>query len=203
MSPRSYRSPIRNARAHKTRSRILDAALDILSSKDGLAALSLESVAEGAGVARMTVYNQFGSRRGLLEATFDELALRGGLTNLPDVFRMEDPRQAVGTLVTVYCDFWSKRLAAMQSLNAAAGLDPEIEESIRERNERRRHGLRTLVDRLPDVSNKADLVDSLFALTSAPTYRDLSTADRDDKAVEALIQKAAEALVDRYSRPQS
>jgi AcrR family transcriptional regulator len=44
-----------------------------------LSAFALESVAKAAGVTRLTVYNQFGSRRGPLEAVFDHFAERGRL----------------------------------------------------------------------------------------------------------------------------
>jgi AcrR family transcriptional regulator len=47
-----------------------------------MTAFSLESVAAAAGVTRLTVYKQFGSRGGLLEAVFDRLARAGRLERI-------------------------------------------------------------------------------------------------------------------------
>ena len=65
MSPRPYRLGQRQVAADETRSRILNAARSQLEEE---ASFSIDAVARRADVARMTVYYQFGSRRGLLEA---------------------------------------------------------------------------------------------------------------------------------------
>ncbi|MBV8841133.1 MAG: helix-turn-helix transcriptional regulator, partial [Alphaproteobacteria bacterium] len=78
MSPRRYNSPGRDAAAAQTRERIVAAAAGILATAEGMPDFSLEAVAKAAGVTRLTVYNQFGSRRAVLEAVFDQVALRGG-----------------------------------------------------------------------------------------------------------------------------
>src|SRR5215831_12357742 len=76
VSPRLYRSSRRTVTAERTRARLLKAASAMLAAPDGI---SLDAVARRAGVTRLTVYNQFGSRRALLEAVFDDMAERGGL----------------------------------------------------------------------------------------------------------------------------
>jgi AcrR family transcriptional regulator len=76
MSPRPYRLGQRQVLADETRSKILDAARAQLETE---ASFSIDAVARRADVARMTVYYQFGSKRGLLEALFDALAASGGL----------------------------------------------------------------------------------------------------------------------------
>ena len=74
MPPRSYVSPARSAAAAETRERVIEAASRTLREGESIARFSLDTVAKVAGVTRLTVYNQFGSRRGLLEAVFDEIA---------------------------------------------------------------------------------------------------------------------------------
>ena len=73
MSPdfptRPYVSAKRDAAAAAKRQHVLDVATRLLS--EGEQMISMESVAKAAGVTRLTVYKQFGSRRGLLEAIFD------------------------------------------------------------------------------------------------------------------------------------
>src|SRR5579872_2046609 len=78
MSPRAYRSAAREDAAERNRLRIVAAAGKLLRAK-GAAGFSLDAVARKAHVTRLTVYNQFGSRRRLLEAVFDDHAARGGL----------------------------------------------------------------------------------------------------------------------------
>ena len=90
MSPRRYESPRRNAAAARTRRRIVAAAAAILGAAEGIGEFSLEAVAKKASVTRLTVYNQFGSRRALLEAVFDERAARGGLHRIADVMAGAD-----------------------------------------------------------------------------------------------------------------
>lgn len=80
--PRPYRLGQRQAATEQTRARILAAARDLLMSHDGYARFSIEAVARQADVARMTVYHQFGSKIGLLEALCDSLAASGGMEHL-------------------------------------------------------------------------------------------------------------------------
>ena len=49
---------------------------------DGYSRFSIETVARQADVARMTVYHQFGSKLGLLEALCDSLAASGGMEQI-------------------------------------------------------------------------------------------------------------------------
>ena len=53
------------AAAAETRERVIEAASRTLREGESIARFSLDTVAKVAGVTRLTVYNQFGSRRGL------------------------------------------------------------------------------------------------------------------------------------------
>ena len=79
MSPRPYRLGQRQATTDQTRTRILAAARELLAAAGGIAGFTVEAVARHADVSRMTVYYQFGSKAGLLEALFDQLATTGRL----------------------------------------------------------------------------------------------------------------------------
>src|SRR3954453_385936 len=118
MSPRSYNSPGRDAAASQTKERIVAAAAAILGSAKGVEEFSLEAVAKAAGVTRLTVFNQFGSRRAVLEAVFDLVALRGGLHRLADVMRVSDPHAALPGIITIFCEFWSFDPGALGLLHA-------------------------------------------------------------------------------------
>jgi AcrR family transcriptional regulator len=167
--------------------------------------LAVDAVAKAAGVTRVTVYNQFGSRRGLLEAAFDRFAQEAGITRLADAFALSDPQAAIAMLVTVFCDFWAYDGGVAQRVHGAALADPEFAESVRDRNERRRHVLAALVGRLAErgkVSGGAehDLVDAIFVLTSWPVYESLALRGRTPREVNALLQAMVDDLLRRARR---
>src|SRR5258708_4234449 len=147
MPPRNYVSSVRDAAAAETRDRVIAAASRTLREGESIARFSLDTVAKAAGVTRLTVYNQFGSRRGLLEAVFDEIAQAGGLHQLADIMTMANPRAALDRMVETFCTFWS-RDSAVGRLHDAMATDPEFAEAIRERNERRRKILHAWFDRI-------------------------------------------------------
>jgi len=108
MRRRAYVSSVRTAAAAEKRDRVIDAAAKALREDASIASFSLDSVAKAAGVTRLTVYNQFGSRRGLLEAVFDDIARQGGLEGIADAMAMADPHAALDRLVEIFCAFWNK-----------------------------------------------------------------------------------------------
>src|ERR1051325_606465 len=137
MTTRSYSSPVRAAAAAEKRERVLQAAMQFLRESDSAANFSLEMVAKLAGVTRLTVYNQFGSRRGLMEAVFDEIALRGQMGRLRHVREQADPREGLDQLVQICCEFWSSD-PALRHIYDAMAPDQEFAQALTARNERRR-----------------------------------------------------------------
>jgi AcrR family transcriptional regulator len=205
VSPRLYKSPRRDAAAAQTRRRIVAAAATILGAAEGIGGFSLEAVAKKANVTRLTVYNQFGSRRTLLEAVFDERAARGGLHRIADVMASSDPQAGLRQVIAIFCDFWSFDPRALGLLHAAGANDPEFEASVRERNERRRRLLSVLVrqmaeDRQWRPKTISDLVDVLFALTSFSFFSQLTATGRSANAACQLIQELAMDAVQRDVR---
>src|SRR5881296_3618698 len=99
---RSYVSSVRAAAAAETRTQVLEAAAELLREAH-FASFTLDSVARAAGVTRLTVYNQFGSRRGLLEAVFDDIARQGGLHEIADAMAMPAPLLALDRVVEIFC----------------------------------------------------------------------------------------------------
>src|ERR1700736_5592285 len=105
MPTRRYVSSVRTAAAAEKRARVIDAAARSLREDASISSFSLDAVAKAAGVTRLTVYHQFGSRRGLLEAVFDEIARQGGLAEISDAMAISDPRAALDRLVEIFCVF--------------------------------------------------------------------------------------------------
>jgi AcrR family transcriptional regulator len=193
MSPRPYRLGQRQVAADETRTRILAAARDQLAEDTSF---SIDAVARRADVARMTVYYQFGSKRGLLEALFDALAAGGGMQQLPSAFQQADPAVALNRFIDVFARFWSSDRVVLRRLRAMAALDPELEQVLRERNEGRRNGLHVIVSRFPATGARvAETVDLLFALTSFENFDIMAGPDRTPDEVSPLVKRAASAIV--------
>ena len=202
MKKRAYVSSVRSEAAAEKRDRVIEAAANLLREDASIARFSLDTVAKAAGVTRLTVYNQFGSRRGLLEAVFDNIARQGGLHEIADAMAMPDPLLALDRVVEIFCGFWA-RDAAIGRLHEAMATDPEFAEALLERNERRRKLARTLVGHLAakTASRRAreDAVDMIFALTSYPMFAMLNRG-RPTSEVCHLVQTACRAAVDPLSR---
>src|SRR3982074_1387008 len=98
MAGSNFVSGVRAAAAEANRDRVIEEAAAFLRSEP-ISAFSIESVAKQAGVTRLTVYNQFGSRRGLLEAVFDHLAQRGRLQRIVEAGVGPGPPPGGGGLV--------------------------------------------------------------------------------------------------------
>ena len=198
MSTRRYVSSVRTAAAAETRARVIEAAARSLREDSSIATFSLDAVAKAAGITRLTVYHQFGSRRGLLEAVFDDIAQRGGLTEIAGAMAMADPRAALDRLVKIFCAFWS-RDPAVGRLHEAMATDPEFAQALLERNERRRKTFNALVSRAAakTASPRAqqDAVDMMFALTSFAMFAMLSK-DRSAEEVCALVKSACHSALD-------
>jgi len=207
VNPRTYNSPRRIVAATQTRERIVVAAAAILATAEGISGFSLQAVADKAGVTRLTVYNQFGSRRTLLEAVFDDMAVRGGLHRIPGAMAGSDPQAGLLRVIAIFCDFWSFGCDALGPLHAAGASDPEFGASVRERNERRRRLLSVLVRRMAEgrkLRPKAlgDLIDVLFALTSFQFFSQLTARGRTAEAACGLIQGLATDAVRRALQPK-
>jgi AcrR family transcriptional regulator len=90
---RTYSSPLRAEQTRSTRARIIDAAAAQFA-KHGYAAVSIDAIAEAAGVSRATVFTAVGGKPALLAASYAAafaLAAGGG-EGIPLV---ERPRAAV------------------------------------------------------------------------------------------------------------
>ncbi len=140
----------------------------------------------------MTVYYQFGSKIGLLEALSDDLAARGEMERLPEAFQQPDPLDALMLLIQL----------VTRRLRGLATVDPDFEHVIRGRDERRRTGLLVIVGRLserhgaPAPEDVERVVDILHTLTSFETFDTLAGAGRDPEDVVPQIQQLARAALE-------
>lgn len=198
MKRRSYTSSERQRTVEAGRERIVAAALDLLED-DEAEGFSIDAVARRAGVARMTVYNQFESKAGLLEALFDSLALRGPFAGMADIFAIPDPAAALAEYVALFGRFWTINRRSHRRLRAAAMHDDELAAAIASRNERRRKGVTELVRRFGDrarpVVPAGDVVHVIYVLLSFDTFDALAGPSRTPEDVVPTVTQLILALL--------
>ena len=187
----------RDAAAAQTRDRILSAARDLLVSED-FSEFTMDAVARKADVSRLTVYYQFESKVGLLEALYDFIAKCGHMERLPEIFRQgNDPLRTLIDFMRVFAEFWASDRNVIRRLHALAAIDAQIAQGIHARNERRRRGLRVIVDRYcssypPLTALQVPVaIDTLHMLTSFETFDALAGSGRAFEEVVDIVRKMA------------
>ena len=205
MRTRSYRLGLRQAAVDRTRARVLGGARKFLKSRVAAKGFSLDAIARCADVTRATIYYQFKSKTGLLNAVYDNLASRAGLRDLLGrAFREESPAAAVKKIVAAYCRFWANDRVVIRRLHALADIDAGFRSS--DRGEWRREAILGLLAKFKGrrariaVRITPDVVDALHTLTSFETYDNLACGRRNEKGVVRLIADVAVRLV--FHRPR-
>lgn len=204
MSPRPYNSSQRREAAEATRERIVAAAHALLADPVGVSAFTMEAVARRAGVARMTVYNQFGSKAAVLEALFDALAARGGIhgpRGLQQAVREPDPLEGLRMMFAAMARYYSVDRTVKRRVHALAALQPDVGDALALRETRRRPAIRSLLERIAAArapwppGRQAELEQLLFTLTSFDAFDVLAGPSRAFPEVAPLLASAAHAIV--------
>jgi|GEM_PF-393253 len=205
--PRPYRLGQRETSMEATRSQVLAAARTLILGENAMAGFSVDAAAREAGVTRVTVYQRFGSKRGLLEALFDDMGAQGHLgERLPAVFACRDTAEALKTYIDIFCDFWEMDRVLARRLRAFAALDDEFAAAIGARDERRRHAIETLLNRFAvEISSpipREELTRTLLALTSFEFY-DVLAVQRTPQETAAIMYQLAMDLIGSSQSPTS
>lgn len=139
---------IRAAGVRRTRDNIVAAARRHLV-ESGYHRLSLEQVAADAGVTRVTIYRQFDSKLGLLDAIAEDLAQRADVVSrMRAAADVTEPVAAFTTMVTELCRFWSTGPEVFRRLISLAAVDPAAHEVIGSRERWRYDQVARFVRRL-------------------------------------------------------
>ena len=201
MSPRPYDLGKRRDQVDDNRRRVIDAARALLTEATTYTAFTIDAVAARAGVARATVYYQFGSKTGVLEALCDALAEAAQLTELRRAFEEPDPRGALQEFIVTFTRFWAADRLVMRRLRALAALDPDVGAVIRARDDRHRQGLAVLTSRLaggsttPHPGQDGRIVQLLHALTGFEMFDSLAGPDDAPADLASLLTQVAEAVL--------
>lgn len=202
MTTRKYTQQARAAAAEETRRRILDAMRDRLRAAPS-EALSIERVAQEAGVARSTVYLVFGSKAGLFEALGQDLLERTGFHRIVEAVALPDARDAVRESLRAAVGVYAAERDVSRTIYSMWSLEPESVRGAFEVVERgRAEGQRRLAGRLaeqghlhPEVTVD-DAADILWVITSFETFDQLYTGRglSEEETAARLVTMAERAL---------
>jgi AcrR family transcriptional regulator len=198
---RSYSSSRRARQAAQTREDVLHAAMERFA-ETGWAGTTLAAIAEAADVSVETIYNGFGSKKGLLRAAIDT-AIVGDTAPVPLVDRPEfaelaegttDERIARGAALVARIHERSARLC--QALVEAASGDAEVDGWRLEMEQGRHLDVARSAERVAGRPVDEPLVTMLWILYSPDTYLKL-VDDRGFTAAdyEAFVIDASRRLI--------
>jgi len=183
VSARNYRLGRRAAEVERTRARILAAAGQVVAEL-GVGGSSVGKVADLAGVSRITVYNQFGSKSGLLEALLADFGPTSG-RGTPDA--AADPAADLRRRIEQACGAWAadpalhRRLLGHRAEHEQSDADHALAERL------------AAHDRLRPGCSIREAEDVIGILTSFPVFDRLHKGGRRSPAavVEILHRMAS------------
>jgi len=189
---RPYSSGRRLELSDRKRTKILAAARAQLEN-NGFLSLTLDALARECGVTRQTIHNLFGTKSGLLEELFDQLALDGGMHRMGEVMRQGDAEALVENFVKVFTDFWSKDRLFIRRVYGIAAIDPGFGAAVDARNQRRRMAAGRVVNRLgrwaegSEAKDRPRRIAVLWALTSFEFFDVLAEGSSVEDAARTVL----------------
>jgi AcrR family transcriptional regulator len=196
VSPRPYNLGARAAAVAETRENVVGAARQLFAGT-GFHRASLDEIARRADVARATVYHQFGSKLGVLDAVVQDLERRAGLAELAALVETGPVETLVRDVVTAGCDYWATDPALARSIIAFAVTDPHAADLLAGHDAGRLRLLTRMVERLA-VPDRERALDGLWLLTGFAAYDDLTRGrGLRTAAAAALLADLAEAVLRR------
>jgi AcrR family transcriptional regulator len=203
VSTRHYEQRARAEEAEKTRRRILDAVVTRLRASPS-EPVSVERIAEMAGVARSTVYAIFGSRAGLFDAVGQDLGERLGYRRLVEASHHPNAREAFRGGMRAASEMLAGERDIWRALHSMAKLDEEaVGGVVARREEERAAAMARIAAQLheqghlrPGVSAE-EANDILWVISSFESF-DLLYSGRGlplDTVVERLTATAERALL--------
>jgi AcrR family transcriptional regulator len=165
----------RQQQAAETREEIVGRARELFATK-GYRATTIRDVAAAAGVSVQTVYDSVGSKRALVLALNDRMAVEAGIPQLSrQAGEEEDPAAVLaipGRVARALLEHCGDIIRASIS---AAGEEPDVAEVVAEGHRRHRAGVARVfarlaaLDALPDDADVRALQDTVAVLCDVST----------------------------------
>lgn len=196
MGTRRYSLGKRAEGMAETRRRVIAAARELFL-ETGFEKMSIDEVAERAGVGRTTVFQQFESKTGLLRAVESDVDERAGVGGLLQELEHPDARDALRAAFEVGCKVWEAEHPMFRKLFRLGVVDAELGQVMAQKEEIRRELCNSLVGRLAKQGDlrpgwtkpRASAV--LWLLTSFETFDQLYRERGSAKEVSELLIELA------------
>lgn len=182
----------------ETRARILAAARELIPGAG--VSLPVTEIARHAGVAIQTIYDQFGSKGGLLVAVVADVQASFGLFGrFRAVFRSPDGETAMRLMIEATVSFWAQAWPYLEFLLRSRRIDPVVGREMTYVDQLRHAHYWAITRRLEQEGRLRDglsadvAADRAFALTTPTVYEELavrrsrSTAEATDAITDAVL----------------
>lgn len=189
---RPYELGKRREISSRTREQVLAAARSQLESS-GVRDLTMDSLARASGVTRQTLHNLFGTRSGVLESLFDQLAMDAGMLRMREVMQASDPESMLAKFVEIFSSFWVKDRLLLKRIHGIAAIDPDFGKAVEARNQRRQMAATRVIDRLAahgtplDSAERTRSIATLCALTSFEFFDALAESTGNSEAAASFL----------------
>jgi AcrR family transcriptional regulator len=184
---------VRKITTAQTRQAILDAVHALLEAPE-TGRLTLDEVARTAGVTRVTVYNQFGSRHALLTAAFADQGRLIRYDRVVAATGLDDPVDALHATLRELCRAWETIPLAIRRVLALAVLDAEIGDVVDRYEQARRAQMAGLAERLGAPVGAPGAATILGALTHPLVYFQFRAEGSAASAARRLSHAVVAAL---------
>jgi len=180
----------RQAGVDRTKAAVLAAARELVAASGGTH-LSVGAVARRAGVSRLTIYNRFGSRSGLLRAVAGEAHGRS-LPPAPNGANgAQDPREQLRDRILTACLTWASDPALFRALPAVTSAGGQADQKDRGLAERL-----AAADQLRPGCSLKEAEDVIGALTTFAVFDRLhQDGRRSPAAVADILMRLAGAIL--------
>ncbi len=190
----------------ETRARILAAARELIPAAQ--TSVPVTAIARHAGVAVQTIYDQFGSKGGLLIAVIGDVQDSVGLfKSFGRVFQSPDGEEAMRRMIAATVSFWGEAWPYVEFLIRARRVDPVTTREM-EFIDRLRHAhYWAIAKRIEDEGRVRDgrsadwAADQAFALTIPAVYEELAV--RRSRTTAEVIEAVTAAVLGLLLAPGS
>ena len=165
--------------------------------------MTMEQVAERAGVSRAGLYQHFDSRLALVDAICDLFGASPSLLAVRRAVRLDDYHGAVALVMENCAGFWASEEKVLDQLYGVAAIDPSAKALVERQRADRRQEMETFARRLRragklrDGVSERQAVARLMVLTSFETYKELVLAGLSMRdRVKTLTAMGEQLLLD-------